>query len=103
MTADMSVVTGVNRTGGTFGVSSMTVARQDLSGIATDNAAGTAAAATSLGDVATLMTGGLTDADMQTLLSVTESTWQLLLMRQQPVLRKTLKHSKISLQINRPT
>ena len=74
MTADMSVVTGVNRTGGTFGVSSMTVARQDLSGIATDNAAGTAAAATSLGDVATLMTaGGLTDADMQTLLSVTES------------------------------
>ena len=78
MAADMTVVTGITRSGG-FGVSTTTVARQDLSGLTTPagtpavQANPTAANANTLGDIAALVSGGgLTATEQADLLKSAE-------------------------------
>ena len=105
MAADMTVVTGITRSGG-FGVSTTTVARQDLSGLTTPagtpavQANPTAANANTLGDIAALVSGGgLTATEQADLLKSAEINLATRLQQLTWVLqRKLWKHSKISCQ-----
>ena len=77
MAADMTVVTGITRSGG-FGVSTTTVARQDLSGLTTDGGS-YAGAASTLGEIATAIktntggSGALTAAEQEDLLEAAQT------------------------------